>query len=158
LLIKQDFNDSRVEIQQTLTHMKRQWIFYVIKTAFLITAGFFLFGWVVMTLWNNLIPTLFNGPVISFGQALGLFVLARVLLLGFRPWGGGQRGFGRYYGRKRWEKRLSSMTPDEREKFRNAYAKRCGKWYQETETNADVTENEQTEQKPQVQKEPQEVV
>ena len=131
--------------------MKRQWFFYVVKAAFCITAGFFLFGWVVMTLWNNLVPVLFNGPAITFGQALGLFVLARVLLLSLRPWGG-QRGFGRSYRRKRWEKQFSSMTAEERTKFRDAYTKRCGQWCRET-GNAETQANEKT-----AVKEPQETV
>ncbi len=120
--------------------MKRQWFFYVAKAAFFITAGFFLFGWVVMTLWNNLVPALFSGPALTFGQALGLFVLARVLL-GFRLWG--RRGFGRKGG----EKRFSSMTPEERASFRDAYARRCGQWCPETEPkeNAPLPEKEPQE-------------
>jgi len=136
--------------------MTRQWIFYVAKAAFVITAGLFLFGWVVMTLWNNLIPVLFSGPVISFGQALGLFVLARVLLLGLRPWGGARRGYGRSHGRRRGEKRLSAMTPDERENLRNAYAKRCGSWCREPETEDAMPQDDATRKQPAA-KEPQEM-
>ena len=34
---------------------------------------------VVMLLWNWLVPQLFNGKMINYGQALGLLVLVRIL-------------------------------------------------------------------------------
>lgn len=126
--------------------MKRPWIFYVAKAAFCITAGLFLFGWVVMTLWNNLVPMLFGGPAIGLGQALGLFVLAR-LLFGFGVW--------RRAGGRRGEKQFSAMTPDERAKFRDAYAKRCGQWCRQTEPNEETTLAEKT---PEPEREPQETL
>ncbi len=36
-------------------------------------------GFVVQLLWNWLIPDLFNGPSISYLQALGLFILTKLL-------------------------------------------------------------------------------
>lgn len=58
---------------------------------------FLLAAYVVMRLWNWLVPTLFNGPRLRFVQALGLFVLAR-LLVGFGGFGrGGHHGYGRYH-------------------------------------------------------------
>ncbi|MCK8492376.1 hypothetical protein M0L20_10985 [Spirosoma sp. RP8] len=64
----------------------------------LLGIGLFLLAtYVVMRLWNWLVPSLFNGPRLRFVQALGLFFLAR-LLFGF--------GFGRFghysYGRPYW--------------------------------------------------------
>ncbi len=110
--------------------MKRYWIWHVVKVAVCIAGGFILFGWLIMTLWNELIPTLFNGPALTFGQALGLFILARLLFWGLRPrsWNSGER---RTYWRKHFEKHMESMTPEQREKFRQAYAKRCRKWHAE---------------------------
>ena len=43
-----------------------------------------LAGWVVMTLWNWLIPALFTGPVIGFWQALGILVLSKILLVALK--------------------------------------------------------------------------
>ncbi len=47
------------------------------------------FGGATMLLWNWLVPTLFNGPAITFIQALGLLVLSKILLSGGhrRHWG-----------------------------------------------------------------------
>ena len=59
---------------------------------------FLLATYVVMRLWNWLVPSLFNGPRLRFVQALGLFFLAR-LLFGFGGgFGrGGHYGYGRYH-------------------------------------------------------------
>ena len=41
--------------------------------------------WLTMTLWNSLIPELFHGPVITFWQTAGLFLLSKILLTGVSP-------------------------------------------------------------------------
>ena len=73
-----------------------------------------LFGFLVMWLWNWLMPALFGLHAISYWQALGLLVLSKILFGGFH----GRHGFkGDWRGRliRRWE----DMTPEEREKFRS---------------------------------------
>jgi hypothetical protein len=56
-------------------------------------AGFALFiaigGWIVMRLWNWLLPPLFGLSSITFWQALGLLALSRILFGGFGFGGGG---------------------------------------------------------------------
>jgi hypothetical protein len=42
------------------------------------------FGWLVMLLWNWLMPVLFKFPIISYWQGFGLVVLGRLLFGGFR--------------------------------------------------------------------------
>lgn len=42
----------------------------------------FLFVWLVMLLWNALIPVLFNGPLLTYWQAAGLLILSKILLSG----------------------------------------------------------------------------
>jgi hypothetical protein len=39
----------------------------------------------VQALWNWLIPELFNGPVLTFWQTVGLFFLSKILLTGVAP-------------------------------------------------------------------------
>lgn len=56
---------------------------------------FLLATYVVMRLWNWLVPALFNGPRLRFVQALGLFFLAR-LLFGFGGFGRGHYGYGHH--------------------------------------------------------------
>jgi len=40
---------------------------------------------VVQALWNWLIPVLFHGPVITFWQTAGLFLLSKILFSGLGP-------------------------------------------------------------------------
>jgi len=40
---------------------------------------------VTMSLWNALIPQLFHGPILTFWQAAGLFLLSKILLTGVAP-------------------------------------------------------------------------
>jgi len=71
------------------------------------------FGFVVMGLWNWLMPALFGLKLIGYWQALGLIILSKILFGGFR--GSAGRGGRRLHGmRDRWKQR----TPEEREKFR----------------------------------------
>jgi hypothetical protein len=87
--------------------MRKLWIFLPLAILAVAVAGF-----VVMNLWNWLIPALFAGRTITFWQALGVLVLSRLLFSGF----GSHRGFGRHRGFGGWER----MSPEEREKFRAA--------------------------------------
>lgn len=47
------------------------------------------FGYVIMRLWNWLMPMIFGLPVLTFWQAAGLFILSKLLLGGI---GGGNGG------------------------------------------------------------------
>jgi hypothetical protein len=76
-----------------------------------------LFGYITMTLWNWLVPSLFSGPVINFWQALGLFVLAKILF-GFGGKGHCYGGHGGSHWKHRYYEKISSMTPEDRERFK----------------------------------------
>lgn len=71
-----------------------------------------IFTFVVMSLWNWLMPALFGWHLITFWQALGLLVLSKILFGGFR--GGPHR---HWHWRRRLMERWEQMTPEEREKF-----------------------------------------
>jgi hypothetical protein len=59
----------------------------------------FLFGWLVMLLWNWLMPAIFGLPSITYWQGWGLVLLSHILLKG--GWGHGGGGRGHSKGRKR---------------------------------------------------------
>lgn len=101
--------------------MKRNRIFRVLKFAALATLGVIVFGFVVMNLWNWLMPALFGLRMIGFWQALGLLILSKILFGGFR----GRPGHGMHW-RHRMKARWEQMTPEEREKFREGMRHRCG--------------------------------
>ena len=105
--------------------MKRTHIFWTIKAVAMAVLGVTLVGFVVMGLWNALVPALFRGPALNFWQALGLLALTRLLIGSiFRGWRG--RSGKSSHWRERWEAKLHRMTPEEREKIRQAYDRRCG--------------------------------
>lgn len=70
-------------------------------------------GYVVMHLWNWLLPPLFGWHQIGFWQGLGLLALCRILFGGFRLHNSGRSNFSR-----RMRDRCGRMTPEERERFR----------------------------------------
>jgi len=72
-----------------------------------------LVGWVVMSLWNWLMPALFGLPAIGYWQAWGILILSKILFGAFH---GGHGGNWRHRMMERWDR----MTPEEREKFRQA--------------------------------------
>ncbi|MEX2117868.1 MAG: hypothetical protein WEB37_13380 [Bacteroidota bacterium] len=105
--------------------MKPWWLYKVGKFLLILIVASTGLGYVVMALWNALIPDLFGGPVVSFWQAVGLLVLSHIL---FRGWGHMYYGKRSHGWRKRFEEKLASMTPEEREKFKQEWKERCG-WY-----------------------------
>jgi hypothetical protein len=52
-----------------------------------------LFVFLTMSLWNWLVPALFHGPVLTYWQTAGLFILSKILLTGVAP-GGHRHGRG----------------------------------------------------------------
>ena len=79
------------------------------------------FSFVVMSLWNWLLPALFGVARITYWQAVGILVLSKILFGGVRG-RGGPGGFWRRRMMERW----AQMTPEEREKFRAGLRGRCG--------------------------------
>lgn len=99
--------------------MKGFWIRRVAGFILLACCGALVFGGIVMLLWNCLMPEIFHLPVITFWQALGLLILTKILFSGFR--GGGPKPRWKEKLKKRW----MNMTPEEREKFKQEWGRRC---------------------------------
>ena len=93
--------------------MRRYWLMKGAAAIVLIPAFVAAVSFVVMLLWNALVPSLFAGPVLGFWQAVGLLVLCRILFGGFR---GGRHPAWRHGA---WRDRWHRMTPEERERFRD---------------------------------------
>ena len=101
--------------------MKRHWILRGLKILLFVALAATVFSFVVMELWNRLMPIIFGLHAISFWQALGLLVLSKILFGGFH----GRHGFGGHW-RQRMMERWDQMTPEEREKFRAGMRGGCG--------------------------------
>jgi hypothetical protein len=101
------------------------------------TLACIVFGYVVMRLWNWLMPMIFGLRMLTYLQAVGLLVLSKLLLGGVHHHGGrrggrcGGRGgrMGRM-DRQQWKhqmkERFGNMTPEERERFRAGMRGRRG--------------------------------
>ncbi len=101
--------------------MKPYWMPKALKFALFAAVAVTAVSFLVMSLWNWLMPALFGWRLINFWQALGLLVLSKILFGGFR--GGSGR---RMHWRRRMMERWDEMTPEEREKFREGMRGRCG--------------------------------
>jgi hypothetical protein len=101
--------------------MRRFWIFRGLRLIAFAALALALLGYVVMTLWNAILPAVTGLHAITFVQALGLLVLSRILF-------GGLRGWGRHgsHWRARMQARWQQMTPEERERFRDMMGSRHG--------------------------------
>lgn len=62
--------------------MKARGVFYVGKFVVMGIAFLALFTYVVMLLWNWLVPEIFNGPELNYWQTLGVLILAKILFAG----------------------------------------------------------------------------
>ncbi|MBK8627909.1 MAG: hypothetical protein IPN86_20815 [Saprospiraceae bacterium] len=95
--------------------MNRKPIFVFIPIAL-----FFALGGIVMLLWNWLIPIIFGLKTITYLQALGLFLLSRILL--------GSFGFGNKrppFANPKFREKMMNMTEEERQQFREEWKSRC---------------------------------
>jgi hypothetical protein len=106
--------------------MKTNWILRCIGIGLLVIGGISLLGFVVMHLWNWLIPAIFSGAIaINYCQALGVLLLSKILFGGFKGRGGcGGCGSHRGHWRSRWKAKWEGMSEEERAKFRSG----CGDW------------------------------
>lgn len=107
--------------------MKR--VFYRGRFIFIplaIVACLALASFVVMLLWNALMPVIFHLGIITYWQALGLFILCKVLF-GFGKGGprGGFRGGPGPWMKYKMEEKYRSMSPEERERFKQKWQERC---------------------------------
>jgi hypothetical protein len=92
----------------------------IFKFVLFAALGVAAFSFVVMSLWNWLLPALFGFSRITYWQAVGILVLSKILF-------GGIRGSGAaMFWRRRMMERWAQMTPEEREKFRAGLRERCG--------------------------------
>ena len=100
--------------------MKYFWMARAVKGIVIVATLIAALSWLVMSLWNCVLPGLFGWPSLNFVQALGLLILCRILF-------GGLRGPGMHW-RQHMHERWQQMSPEEREKLRAGLRGRCGPW------------------------------
>lgn len=92
----------------------------------------FLFGWVVMLLWNWLMPEIFGLKQISYWQGWGLLILSSILFRGF-PSGSND---GSKHGDRRRRKELKKIMDEDVLQTENPSAKSVK--INGSETNSEV--------------------
>ncbi|MEZ4806597.1 MAG: hypothetical protein R2815_03885 [Flavobacteriales bacterium] len=91
----------------------------------LIAAMVALMGFVVMFLWNAIIPALTGWSMLTWPQALGLLVLCRILFGGFKGGGGGSWRKWKHGRGERSEDGCFGMNPEQRRRLKEEWERRC---------------------------------
>ncbi len=105
--------------------MKKFWIKKGLMILVFGIIAVLVFGLVVMSLWNAILPAVLGVKAISFIQALGILLLSKILFGGF----GGGRHKGSWRNKEKWmemKDKFAGMTPEEREKFKTGWKDKCG--------------------------------
>ena len=111
---------------------KKKWLFLPI-----FIAAIFLFGAIVMGLWNAILPAVIGVKTISLWQALGILLLSKILFGGFRG------GCGGSHRKQRWmemKQKFADMSPEEREKLKMEWKNRCASWKMRRENTGPAAE------------------
>ena len=108
--------------------MKRGiWVAKIIGMIIIGVILVFAFVMATMYLWNWLVPDLFNGPVISFWQALGLLALSKILFSGFGKGRGGHwKSKHRESWGANWKEKWQHMTPEDKALFKQKIKDKWG--------------------------------
>lgn len=85
---------------------------------------FFLITWIVMSLWNLLLPEIIGVKTISFWQAMGILVLCKILFGGFKGKFDGQK----FRDWKNYKHRIenSNMTDEEKARLKEIFQRKFG--------------------------------
>ncbi len=85
-------------------------------------ALFFAVGMIIMLLWNCLIPAIFGLKAITYLQALGIFLLSRILFGSFAFWNKKPP-----FANSNFREKMMNMTDEERQQFKEEWKSRFKK-------------------------------
>jgi len=86
----------------------------------LVPIGVGLLIWVVMLLWNAILPEVIGVSTINYWQALGIFILSKILFGGFKGKGPGRGKF-----KSKFKNKFRNMTDEEKASFKTEWESRC---------------------------------
>lgn len=93
-------------------------LFFVAMVALFV----FVLGNVIMFLWNEILVEKTGVQSLQFWEAIGLFVLFRILFGGFRF---GPRNSHWRKKRKAWKQKWMGMSEEEKQEFKQKWKERC---------------------------------
>jgi Ca2+/H+ antiporter, TMEM165/GDT1 family len=100
------------------TWRKRKILFLFLIPIFLLAVAF-----IVMLLWNAILPDIIHVGAINYLQALGLLILSRILFGGF---GHGRDGHRHHFAKARaLREKWGAMSDEEKQKFKEEWRSRC---------------------------------
>ena len=107
-------------METTSNNKKYKRFFFFIP---MILFGLSAISYIVMLLWNWLMPVIFQLPTISFLQAAGLFALSKILFSSFNFNGRNKR---MAFNNQAMKEKMMHMSEEERQQFKEQWKKRCG--------------------------------
>ena len=90
---------------------------------FFFVIAFGLLVWAVQYLWNWLIAPTFSVRTFGYFEAMGLFILCRLLFGSFRFGGQMRSGSPPFRNKEKW----MNMSDEERQQFKAEWQKKCEK-------------------------------
>lgn len=112
-------NKNMESINQT-QRRKRRFFFFP-----LLIIGLFAVSAVVMQLWNSILPGISTFKTITYWQAMGLFILSKILFGGFRFGRSYHQHAQRHFGKAAFNQKFMEMTDEEKQQFKNQWKQRC---------------------------------
>ena len=88
----------------------------------MIIAAVFALSWIVMLLWNAILPDLVHVSPITYWKSMGLLALCRILFGGFKF---GPPNGRRPFGPGRWREKWMNMSEEQRAKFKEEWKEKC---------------------------------
>ena len=98
----------------------------ILLVLFVGPVAIFIFGSIVMWLWNNALVPVLHISEVTFWQALGILVLSKILFGSFRG-GRSRRDYPSW--KERIKQKWDRMTPEEKEKFKEKWKDRWWRGY-----------------------------
>ncbi|MCU0453366.1 MAG: hypothetical protein MUE68_06880 [Bacteroidetes bacterium] len=106
--------------------MKAWWLKKAAAVVAMTVVTILALGGVVMVLWNAVVPDVSGAPPLTYWQGVALLLLTQILLRGVGRWRAYQHPSSRDQWKHKFEEKLASMAPEERERFKAEWDRRCG--------------------------------
>ncbi len=110
--------------------MKKFWIKKSLLFLLCFVAFAMLLGWVVMALWNAILPAIIGVKEISFIQATGILLLSKILFGGFNGGFGNRR---KEDFKIKLKEKFGNMSQEDKDTFNAAWKNRCSNGWRKKE-------------------------
>lgn len=88
---------------------------------------FMLLAYVLMLLWNTTVPDIFGAKSLTYGEALRLLIISRILIGGFGFRWANHHERGKFW-RERMKMKMENMSEEEKQDFKRRLWQKCQGW------------------------------